>query len=511
MTRGVVYYNRGEKCLIRLAVSLYTLRRSGYAGAVCIIHEGDLPDWFADFAHGHQATFSRIPAAQEVRWALVQKASLWRYTPYHTSLYIDADTVVMRDPSELFPIIESKGFAVTRFCDWTTNGGKIVAGRIRSWRKLIPQEQVEAALAYGPAVNTGVFGWTAGHSILPEWETLTRRGDELGEAEGPMGRIIDETACQVLCHMHPVTIIGDEWNHSVNHSTGRKIHILHCHGGKHVIPSNPKCNLWKDAFWELIRAKTISTAYITDKRTNEYLFSGSKKYGCPGVLEKATDLTIVTAADPNYAARLCKNFARWMKLDALFVQDFIVFAVNADADNPAYDPLRKHTNVRIIPWRHECATTREAAFSAFVFGVAQHVKTKYWMKLDGDSEPTELQRLDWPGYRQYTITASGWHYTKVKGDDSGGPHWLNRLDAWWATVPGVKDPAPMFPKIDGKRHMHKRLRSFMWIERTDFTRQTAKMYGGKLVVPSHDTSQWYVATRLGEPMHNYPFNRYLRA
>jgi hypothetical protein len=119
--------------------------------------------------------------------------------------------------------------------------------------------------------------------------------------------------------------------------------------------------------------------------------------------------------------------------------------------------------------------------------------------------------LDWPGYRRFTITADPWHYTKVKGDDSGGPHWLNRLDAWWAKLPGVEDRAPLFPGIEGRRHMHKRLRSFAWIERTDFTRRCAALYGDRLPIPSHDTSQWYVAARLGEVMCPFHFRRYIRA
>ena len=38
--RGVIWYNRGTKCLVRLAVSAYTLRQH-YGGSAAVISDAD--------------------------------------------------------------------------------------------------------------------------------------------------------------------------------------------------------------------------------------------------------------------------------------------------------------------------------------------------------------------------------------------------------------------------------------------------------------------------------------
>lgn len=505
MKRGVVYYNLGTKCLIRLSVSLYTLRRSGYTGPVCIIYEGDLPDWFIKESDTRGVTYAKIPDEHRVDWALVQKASLWRYTPFDTSLFIDSDTVVMKNPEELFPQIEEHGFGVTKFSNWTTNGGGIMRGRVNGWRSIIGDEMTDKALHYGPALNTGVFGWVKGHPILPAWESLTRAGHAHGEKNGPATRIIDETACQVLAPNYPHTPLDQSWNRSIKHTTlpVEQTGIVHYHGAKHI-QGHDLCYLWTDAYW---RMRNTSAVYesISDPH-------GDRRLTAIEAPKCRADMTVCCAANPNYMPKFMRHFNQWMETKGLREQRYILFVVNAKASDPAYDPIRQWRNVTLIEYHIDVPTIREAAFSAFIFGVAEHVKTPYHLKLDGDSVPKS--DFIWPRYTESTITSDPWKYTRNKGTPPDAKHFLNSLDDWWANQADIPEEnrKPLFPPLDPKaRYRHKRIRSYCCIASTEFIRDVARRCGNRLPAATHDGTIWYAATRLGLPINRHGFRKYITA
>jgi hypothetical protein len=121
--------------------------------------------------------------------------------------------------------------------------------------------------------------------------------------------------------------------------------------------------------------------------------------------------------------------------------------------------------------------------SAFVYGVAKEVKTEYWMKLDADSTPK--RNWQWPKYTDFVITGHRCGYTVSKAANEAG-HFLNLLDN--------HAQQNVFPSnINVKRFGHQRLASYCWIERTSFTRELAEWCGGRLPVPSHDTTACYYA------------------
>lgn len=89
-------------------------------------------------------------------------------------LYLDADTMVMRDLSALFEIAEREGFCATQFNDWTTQG--IVRGRIKRLvnRDGIPQDVVAELINKPyPSVNGGVFACRPNSRVLNEWKHRT--------------------------------------------------------------------------------------------------------------------------------------------------------------------------------------------------------------------------------------------------------------------------------------------------------------------------------------------------
>lgn len=215
--------------------------------------------------------------------------------------------------------------------------------------------------------------------------------------------------------------------------------------------------------------------------------------------------------DEKYLSKFLRHFSALKNMRGLSKSQFVIFCLGVPPTNEIFRPLWDLENLDLIGWmpprpKLPPMNNREFAFSTFVFGVAQHIKTPYWMKLDGDARPV-APKLIWPDYTGHTITGDAWWYTKVKGDDTK-VHWLNTLDDWWKEKTGQP---PLFQKIDGRYYKHNRLRSYCWIEKLEFTKKLAELCGHRLPIPSHDTTAWYVATRLGEPMQAYPFRKYIIA
>lgn len=492
MTRGVFYYNHGERCLVRLAVSLFSLRKH-YSGPVTIAAEGTPPDWFTEIAKELKADF--IPAPQSGEYGLLKKSRLWRIMPYDVTLFLDADTLVRAPVDELLDHTEKHGIVVTRFHDWRTNGRRM-KGRIRQWEKIEPKAVHAALNKYEWAINTGVMGWTRGNPLLPEYEAMTAKG----LTDRSIGKkTLDEIAMQLVVPFHKHYLAGSEWNVGPIHGKIEGAKIFHYHGHKHCRPNVPACDLWKEEFLALAEA----FPKYADELTREHQPDGSIGKWMRDDFGQRKDLTIVTAVNPKYAEPCKKNMERWMHTPGLKEQKFIVF-VNGFA-NAKDRTFLEYPNVKVVRWAYPFeASQRETMLAAFILGVADNVKTPYWMKLDCDTTPKK-NHFKWPDYRKATITSSPWHYTKCKSDDHlhEKGHWFNRLDAVFSP------DAPIFPKMDVDKHFKvshrpgnefgipKRFGSFAHIERTEFTKKIAEIIrsecDGRLPIPSQDTISWYCA------------------
>jgi hypothetical protein len=491
MTRGVLYYNRGTRCLTRLLVSLHSLR-AYYTGSVCIAHEGEPPDWFRQMAEEMGAQIMVLPKSDE--YVLIEKSKLWRVMPFDHTMFLDADTVVRGPVDEFLSWTAKHGCVVTKFNDWHTHRGRM-RRRIEQWNKVAPKE-VEKALKYGWAINTGIQGWSRGNNILPAYEEMTVRGNVRGIGK----KMLDEIAMQLLIPSYQHHLAGAEWNCGCLHNDGSKARIVHYHGHKHC-RDDANGQIWKDAFRALVadfpKHADRLLKHPEDDTISLWL---AKEDGY------RPDVTIVTAVNPAYADRLRENIALWMNTPGLKNQKFIVF-VNG-FKNANERKFLNLPNVRIVRWDYPQASPRETMLAAFILGVAREIKTKYWMKLDGDTKPIAGE-WKWPDYQRYTITSHRWGYTKMKGDPSAKDHWFNRLDKVF------ESPNP-FPKLDIKsdfRVSHRprnrlgipmRFGSFAHIEKTEFTRKMASIIkekcGGRLPIPSQDTLSWYCANLWKEPV-----------
>jgi len=486
---GVIYYNIGRKCRARLLVSLSSLRQH-YSGPVTVLLEGPQDRWFRDAIRRLGAADRDINASGER--ALVRKAQLWKYSPYDASLFLDADTIVLADPSALFGEIERHGFVVYHFAGWQTTGNKI-GKRIRAWGAVLPPDRIDAALAFGPAVNTGVFGFRRDAEILPAWEILTRRG----WAHNCTRRLVDELACQCLLPRYPHKIVGPEWGASVRFGDLGTAKILHFHGSKHCLDF-PACAQWKAHYW----------AYSNRSRHRKRMLIPTGDPRLRRYLEQVqrTDLTVVSAVNGRYWHKLRANLPQWMGMDGLREQRFLIFTNGLTRRQHRW--LKGWRNVECVPWDLPgAANDRELMLTAFVLGCAEHVQTPFWMKLDADATPVSAT-WTWPDYAGKTIIGHRCGYTKTKGQANPPSHFLNQLDAWYE---GETGDGPFFQQIPARaRYGHKRVASYCWIEATEHTRAVAALCGQRLPIPSHDTLSWYVAYRQGRPVERLNMRKFFR-
>jgi hypothetical protein len=491
---GVIYYNLNSKCLVRLMTSIFALRKV-YDGPCTVIHEGEPREQLEEFCAHHDVDVLTVPKQGEN--ALVRKSQLWRVTPYQYSVFLDADTIPLASPAPLLELAKAHGFVVHHFSDWKTTGG-MVSRRIRNWKPVIGADGVKGALAYGKAINTGIFAFDKDSSFMPEWERITREG----WAKNCTRRLVDEVAAQVMLHDHDHAIVGPEWGCSGRYGGHIGVpKIMHYHGQKHVM-DDLGCVHWKRNYNEM--HDKYAEWWPLIKQAN-----GDKRFGrWYATRNQREDVTMVTAVNPKYLGKLQDNWREWMKDDSLSGQQWVIFVNRMRLRDKRLAFLRKHDNVRLVKWRFMPAgdNIRERMLSAFVFGVSEHVKTPYWMKLDCDATPKKA--WEWPAYQSRVITGHRCGYTVSKAANSPA-HFLNALD-------DHKGGEPAFPAdITVKRYRHKRLASYCWIERTDFTRELAEWCGDRLPVPSHDTTACYFAQhvkgyRIGDQMLRMNMKEYFQ-
>lgn len=486
MNIGVLYFNRGTSCYARLITSVYSLRRR-YPGPVALMQEGSLEPWVSELLENLGVRIQLLPEPQEK--VLLKKTSLWRDMPFDKAMFLDADTLVRSSVDEYLEWVANWDYVATWFSGWPTDNRQM-RGRISEWSRVCP-ELVAPALAYGKAINTGVQGLSKTSTLLPAHEELARRGD----AAGCNRLVLDELAIQLLLPRHTHFLADHSWNTSGSFGDVQKAKVIHYHGRKHCLIDNPRCDLWKDCYFEVLASFPGMKAHLTEASGDQSL-----RAFVTGMDETRRDLTVVTAVDPAYAGALERNLPAWLELPGLRNQRFLVFV--SGFHRPEEIRFLDHPNVKVIPWEypHVSAGRREFMLASFILGVARHVSTPFWMKLDADCSP-QRRWWRWPNYMNYAVVSHPWTYTRIKGDTDMTRHWFNRLDDLF------KPDIPFFERVYGLSDVkvsHRagnpdglplRFNSFCHIERTDFTRRIASVLEqqghGRMPIPSQDTIVWY--------------------
>jgi len=462
-------FNRGEKCIVRMLVCLASLRKS-WSGPVAVFLDGPHPPTFEKALEelDVRIIYSTNPSAG----AFIRKVEICFETPFDRTLWIDSDTIVCGAIDEVFDALDEHEVVTPHFAGWRSDG-RVMRKRINLYRGKCPDDWIELALNKYPAMNAGVFAFRKNAAFLKPWLELSRRGDHK-EVFLP-----EEIAFQILYPQHDVGIISPKFGASVKHDPGTDdIRIVHYHGQKHVHPL-PLCEHWKNTFVEALQSESphlSNLMHLADRRLKKYA----------GV---APDVTVVTACDKYYVDKLRITFPNWIAFKNVHWYPVIVFVHGIDPQDPTLDFLRL-PSVRIIPWDMEVPDHREKMLSAFVFGAANHVETKWWMKLDADAYATTNGPLISEEMKNYVLHGHKWGRSVTQH--------ITTLDAWAEQHPKL-NTAPMYDpnRVNGEKFIYPRTQSFAQLQSTRFTRFCAKLAGTRLPVPSHDTYMFYVADRLG--------------
>ena len=488
-TRGVIMFNRGEKCTIRAIVALYALRKH-YNGPITFYLEEPYPKELDLACQEFGVDIVHNDVKDEYK-TLIRKTEMFANPPYDRTMWLDSDTVTVGPIDEMFDYLDDSDVSIPHFAGWWADG-KTLTKRINRFVGIADQKYIDEALKRHPAVNTGILSfkkserWT---KFVTDWVQLAHTGSQ---QDKPIF-IADEVAFQILYPSASewgikVNIAPMKFNVSIKHDPGTDDkRIIHAHGQKHVMDFN-LCSIWKKEFEEMRDgniANINSLLKYADKRLKIYLDKSEKKI---------EDVTIVTACDEYYVDILRETFPNWQKYKGIDSYPVIVFVHGIDLNDSRLDFLRL-PNVQMIPWSMENADNhREEMLSAFVFGSAEHVKTDYWLKLDADSYATDDRPFIDESMKQYAFCGHKWRYSR--------PEHIKALDEWAKThwKPKLKRAKPMINEGDTVKnrfyHNTKRTISFIQLHKLRFTKFCVSLLRErKLPAPTQDTFMFYVANR----------------
>lgn len=526
-TNGVIYFNRGKKCIVRLILCIQSLRRF-YDGPITVFIEGEQPSQLLnDLKRIFQVDF--ISDNNPNSATLVRKIEISQKSPYDITLFIDADMLILGDISEFFDEAKTHDLVASHFTDWKSNGGTITR-RIKRFSERCPT-YINAAIKYGPAINTGIYAYPKNSPIWKEWWDVATWGQNKGIY------IPDEVACQVIAPQYNCKVLSSQYNVSViygEHIPDKR--VIHYHGRKHC-KEFKLCELWIKEFIEACKLNLCHIQDYTgrefgDRRLSNFL---KGKYGwdkyvaeankilgkpkekkrrkrrrkvpqSPTVIKKSKDkVTFVTACDVNFYKFLEITLPNWIKYKTVNQYPLLVYV---NGFNGKHDPrlsfIRQHPRTKIVEWDLPGATSqRERMLNSFVLGTAKDVETDYWVKLDADSFAVNYKPLLSEEMFDFVICGHKWHYTKPG-------IWIKDLDKWASDQDIFKNTPDLFEQehMGEKRYIHERTASYVQLHASEFVRFAAKLANEKLPVPSHDTYLWYVAKRLGLPIKRHNFKRF---
>jgi len=254
MTHGCLFFNFGDKCVLRLLTALYTLRKV-YSGPVTVmlakndtwneLVKDDIKRLGCDYEFFDMEKLCRRNLKS------VLKPGLFKNSCFDTTLMFDGDLVFRSSPEDLFNLTKASGFLVTHFSHWYADG-RTIKKRVNTLKDLLTAEELKKSLEHHPAINIGVMGYNKGNgdACRDEWEKLTLAG---------AGRfIIDEIAAQCVYHKYPHHVADCSWNTSCRNAAELlTADIVHYHGNKHTSPNRLASRFWWACVKELSEAKSV--------------------------------------------------------------------------------------------------------------------------------------------------------------------------------------------------------------------------------------------------------------
>lgn len=232
LNKGFIYIlNQTDSFNVRAAVSIYTLRKfTDLPITVMVSKEGIEHDQIKAVCNQFNCTFSLIPDDTKKRRAhsLLLKTRTNEWTPYEYTIFLDADTHLENDITQLFDLAAKHGFVVTEMGDppWLLCGGK-VSKRIKPW---IDHKLFDPPNMNEKSINSGVFCFKKDHPIFSEWYDKTAKGIELfGGAF-----YCDEYTLNLLALKYKALFVPSKYNaYGKYHKDPSKIVCYHHAGAKH--------------------------------------------------------------------------------------------------------------------------------------------------------------------------------------------------------------------------------------------------------------------------------------
>jgi hypothetical protein len=240
---GVLYYNTGTSCTVRLLVSIYTLRKY-YKGEIAILSEGqpsnEICQKISNALDAYIVPINPKDIPTKNHHFLV-KTKMHQYTPFEQNVYIDADTLIKGPIDEL---LNQDTFFVTPISNWKPNQQPI-SGRILQWQTILP-DMIQPALLYKQAINTGIFGFNINDQIMQDWYNYAIKGIDLF--------IPDEVSLQIMLPKYQHKVLDTRFNCSCvqDNPDNPDIRIVHYHGRKHCKIEYHGI-LWINAYTEVIK------------------------------------------------------------------------------------------------------------------------------------------------------------------------------------------------------------------------------------------------------------------
>ena len=238
MSKGVCYLVLGEDVKLPFLVSLHTLRQH-FTGPVAVMT--DMGAWVktvdpslvvVDPLNLPESVRLRLGSllwvdrrTLQLPFCLSLKAAVGETSPWDSTVYLDADTLIVGSIDDLFLEPGDERIRVTQCADWTTSH---VQMQHRFWQLahqgiIHPGRAKQLMESNAPAINTGVFAVTTRSRVLEEWQITTPALERFF--------LHDELALQMLLPDYPHDLVDDRWNCLVKFSKRTEdIRIHHCVG-----------------------------------------------------------------------------------------------------------------------------------------------------------------------------------------------------------------------------------------------------------------------------------------
>jgi hypothetical protein len=225
--QGIIFLNAGTKMLPRLVVSINSLRKHSTSDISILSIDGDGHDYcqkLCEYFDIKLVTISKTLANRKHYW--FEKARLHLYTPFNTSIFLDSDTVVLRNFDELFDEVKKNDFIASQFAHWKSSG-RTIRKRLRQWSSTDHNLVEDTIKRDIPSVNMGLYGFKKSSELMKHWFDLT--------IKHPTASLPEETTCHLLLTQYKSKIVSNIYNCSCKHDNPRdkEVKVVHYHGRKH--------------------------------------------------------------------------------------------------------------------------------------------------------------------------------------------------------------------------------------------------------------------------------------